>query len=149
MGHRAPVGPAGFTLLELVVTLLVLAVAAALVGPVVGRSVDTVRARAEVAGFAAMLRHAREQAIAAARPHTLVVEPLARRVRIVADPEDEVASRPLAPDLRVEAEPAPALRVRFEPHGASTGGAFRLTTGGVRYRVSVDPLTGRVRATRE
>jgi prepilin-type N-terminal cleavage/methylation domain-containing protein len=54
MGRPAEVEK-GFTLLELIVTIAVLAVAAAVVAPAVGRGGDALKARAEVAGFAAAL----------------------------------------------------------------------------------------------
>lgn len=155
MGERARLGSgprrravAGFTLLELLVTLLVLALAVGLVVPMVGRSTETVRARAEVAAFAALLRHAREQAITRREPHAVVVDPTARRVTLVAG-ETVRESRSLPERLTVEAIPPPALSVRFDPSGLSTGADFRVTTGAVRYRVTVDALTGRVRSERE
>ena len=61
----------GYSLMELVVVLAILAVAAAVVGPAVGRTADDVRVRAELAGLAAFLRTAREQA--ATRQQTLEV----------------------------------------------------------------------------
>ncbi|MBI1847999.1 MAG: GspH/FimT family protein [Candidatus Rokubacteria bacterium] len=152
MGQRAEVtaarsGPAGFTLIELVVTLLVLALAAAVVAPAVGRSMETIRARAQVAGFAALLRHSREQAVSTHRRYTVVVDPGARSVSVLAD--DEVREvRPLPASLVVEASPPPALSVRFEPQGVSSGGDFRLTSGRIAYRVTIDPLTSRVRTDR-
>jgi prepilin-type N-terminal cleavage/methylation domain-containing protein len=146
--QRRPVGGRGFTLLELVVTLMVLVLALAVVGPSIGRSTDTIRARAQVARFAALLRHTREQAITSRRPHAFAVELHAHRVSIVVD--DEVReSRPLPDHLVVDAEPPSGLTVRFEPHGTSNGGDFRVTSGDVRYRVTVDPLTGRVRIDRQ
>jgi prepilin-type N-terminal cleavage/methylation domain-containing protein len=146
--HRRPVGGPGFTLLELVVTLMVLALALAVVGPSIGRSTETIRARTQVARFAALLRHTREQAITSRRPHTLAVDPVAHQVNIVVG--DEVReSRPLPDYLGVEAEPPSGLTVRFEPHGTSNGGTFRVTSGDVHYRVTVDPLTGRVRIDRQ
>ena len=48
----------GYSLIELVVVLAVLAIAVAVVGPAVGRTVDEVRVRGEVAAFAAFLRAA-------------------------------------------------------------------------------------------
>jgi prepilin-type N-terminal cleavage/methylation domain-containing protein len=51
----------GFTLLELIVTLIVIALAVGLAVPAIGRSTESLRVRAEVAGFSAMLRHARER----------------------------------------------------------------------------------------
>lgn len=149
MGKRREVGAHGFTLLELIVALFVIALAVGLVAPVVGRSTDTLRGRADVARFSAMLRHARDQAIATRRGHAVVIDPAAHRATIVAAPDEVRQTRSLAADLRVEATPPEALSVRFEPNGVSSGGDFRLITGQMRYRVSIDPLTGRVRVERQ
>jgi len=148
MGKRREVGVKGFTLLELIVTLFVIALAVGVVVPVVGRSTDTLRGRADIARFSAMLRHARDQAIATRRGHAVVVDLAARRTTIVAAPDEVRQVRALSADLRVEATPPEALTVRFEPSGVSSGGNFRLTTGHTRYRVTVDPFTGRVRVER-
>lgn len=154
MGAGAKVSSRGFTLLELLVVLLVLATAAALAAPAIGRSTDAVRVRAEVAGFAAMLRHAREQAIVTGRPHSVVVDPAAGQITIVAPAEttseDQVLKRRSIPaGWGVDAPTPGALSVRFEPQGNSSGGDFRLVVGGFAYRVTVDPVTGRVRSARE
>jgi len=142
-----PVAP-GFTLIELVLVLFVIAVAAAVAGPVIGRTTDGMRMRTEVAGFSATLRHAREQAVATQRPHRVEVNPAEHRVSVIADEDDVRLTRSLAPLLTIEAYPPLALAVRFAPHGVSNGGDFRLSTGGISYMVSVDPLTGRVRVSR-
>jgi prepilin-type N-terminal cleavage/methylation domain-containing protein len=149
MGRHQAVDQRGFTLLELVVTLLVLALAIGLAMPAIGRSTEAIRARAEVARFAALLRHTREQAITTRRAHALVVEPQGHRVRIVAGADEVRETRALPADFVVEADPPPALSVRFQPEGTSTGGLFHVASGAVRYRISVDALTGRVRAERE
>jgi general secretion pathway protein H len=150
MGRARPeIGRRGFTLLELVVTLLILALAIGLAGPMIGRSTQSIRARAEVARFSALLRHTREQAITSRQPHSLVVDPAAHRVSIVAGDDEVRETRALPEALAVEADPPPALTVRFEPQGVSSGGNFRLTSGAIRYRVRVDGLTGRVKAERE
>lgn len=149
MGRRAEVAARGFTLLELVVTLFVLALAVGLVAPAIGRSVDAVLARADVSGFAATLRHAREQAIATRQRYAVVVDPLERRVTVTAGDDDVRVRRSLSPRVAVEATPPSALTVRFEPQGSSSGGEFRLTSGAVAYRVTVDAATGRVRSHRE
>jgi general secretion pathway protein H len=148
MGKRGQVGAQGFTLLELIVTLFVIALAVGVVVPVVGRSTETLRGRADIARFSAMLRHARDQAITTRRGHALVVDLAAHRATIVAAPDEVRQVRTLSADLRVEATPPDALTVRFEPNGLSSGGNFRLTTGRTRYRVTVDPVTGRVKAER-
>jgi general secretion pathway protein H len=141
----------GFTLLELIVTLLVVALAVGVTIPAIGRSTEALRVRADVAGFAAMLRHARERAIVTHVAQAVVVDPAGRRVsRRAGGPEGEVReTRALSEHLTVDADPPPALMVRFEPQGGSSGGDFRLASGSVVYRVTVDALTGRVRSARQ
>jgi type II secretion system protein H len=141
----------GFTLLELVVTLGVVALVVALAIPTIGRSTESVRVRAEVAGFSALLRHARERAIVTNKPQAVVVDANAHRISVRAGgPDGEVReTRALPERLSVEATPPPALTVRFEPQGGSSGGDFRLTSGTITYRVTVDALTGRVRSIRQ
>jgi general secretion pathway protein H len=147
MGQRAEVGARGFTLLELLATLMVLALALAVVGPAVGRTSETLRTRAEVARFAALLRHTREQAILTQQPHAFIVDAAAHRITIQAG--DEVKeTRSLPEHLGIQAEPPPALTVRFEPQGTSSGGTFRVSAGRIHYRITVDGLTGRVKSVR-
>src|SRR5262245_44196055 len=141
---------AGFTLLELIVTLAILAVVIAMVTPSIGRGTEAVRMRAEVAGFSAMLRHARERAIVSQKPQAVVVDPTSQRVSVrVGGPEGEVReSRALAEGMTVQAAPPPALTVQFDSRGSSSGGDFRLSSGAITWRVTVDALTGRVRSSR-
>ena len=181
MGSRPEVAR-GFTLLELIVTLSVIALAVALVTPAIGRGTDALKARAEVAGFAAVLRHARELAITTQRPHRVVIDPEAHRMAIVATPVENITpeklapserrpprstdkrtstdtavtaetqvreTRALSPRLTVEAIKGPELDVTFDARGFASGGDFRITSGGLIYRVTVDRLTGRVKSVRE
>ena len=139
----------GFTLLELIVTMLILMLVIGLSVPVVGRSSDAVRSRAEVAGFSAVLRHARERAVSSRLSHTVVIDPANRVMMVQAGPDGEVKeTRPLPERLTVEATPPPALTVRFEPQGTSSGAEYKVKAGDIVYRVTVDPITGRVRSTR-
>lgn len=138
----------GFSLMELVVVLAVLSVAAAVVAPAVGRTADGVRARAEVGAIAAFLRSAREQAVT--RQHTLEVlvdhDTHALVMRRVGRQEEAavLASRAVSPLLRIEADPPPP-RVTFLPHGMSSGARFAVAAPGSRaYVIAVDALTGRV-----
>ncbi|MGH7354219.1 MAG: pilus assembly FimT family protein [Candidatus Rokuibacteriota bacterium] len=139
---------AGFTLLELLVTLIVIAVVLGVVTPTIGRSLETLRTRAELAGFAATLRHARELAVTSRVPHAVVVEPAARRVSVrEGGPDGEVReTRVLSDRVRIDGV---GLTVGFDPVGASTGGEFRLVANDSAWRVTVDPVTSRVRVIRE
>ena len=149
MGQQSEIDARGFTLLELIVTLLVVAIAVGLAAPTIGRSTEAVRTRAEVAGFSATFRHAREQAITTQQLHTVVVNPASRLVTVMTGEDEVRRTRTLSPRLTIEAATPAALTVRFEPSGTSTGGEFRLVAGAVTYRVTVDAVTGRVRNHRE
>ena len=140
----------GFTLLELIVTLFIIVLTIGLAVPVVGRSSGAIRARADVAGFSAVLRHARERAITTRKSHAVVIDPAARKMTVFAGGTDGELkeTRTLPERLTVQATPPPALTVRFEPEGTSSGAEYRVTAGDIVYRVSVDPVTGRVKNTR-
>jgi prepilin-type N-terminal cleavage/methylation domain-containing protein len=139
---------AGFTLLELVVALFVLALATALAMPAIGRGTEGIRARAEATRFSALLRHTREQAITVRKPHEVVVDPETRRVSVKAGRDEARTALTLAERVKIQANPPPALTVRFEPYGSSTGGDFLLTSATFRYHVTIDAITGRVRTER-
>ena len=151
MGRRAEVA-SGFTLLELIVALAVLALALAVVTPAIGRGTEGLRVRSEVASFAATLRHARELAISTQRPRRVRIDGDTHRVTVVtpaSDPQEREVSetRSLSPRLAVEV--LEAAEVVFDARGGASGGAFRLSSGAIVYRVTVDRLTGRVRSVRE
>ncbi len=149
MGQQPKIDARGFTLLELIVTLVVVAIAVGLTAPTIGRSTEALRTRAEVSGFSATFRHAREQAITTRQQFTVIVNPT-NRLMTVTTGEDEIRwTRSLSNHIEVRAETPAALIVRFEPQGTSSGGEFHLSSGKVGYRVTIDPVTGRVRNQRE
>jgi general secretion pathway protein H len=140
----------GYTLIELVLVMVVLAVASMVAAPAVGRAVDGLRARTEVAGVASFLRWAREQAVTRGQAHEVTLD-AARGVLIVrragdASPAGGVTRRQLSSLLHVAPEPGRILQpITFLPQGRSSGGAFQIETAGSRvYVITVDPLTGRV-----
>lgn len=138
--------------MELVVVLAVLAIAAAVVGPGVGRTVDGARARAEVGAVAAFLRSAREQAVSRQQALEVRVDDENRVLvmRRAGQPGETAmhAARAFSPLLRIAADPPPP-RVTFLPHGMSTGARFAITAPGARaYVITVDALTGRVSTSR-
>jgi general secretion pathway protein H len=135
----------GYTLMELVVLLAVLALAAAVVAPAVSRRVDDVTARAEVAAVAAFLRWAREQAVTRQQAAEVVLDRGGHALQLRRTGHED--GPPLASRLlpaRWHVAPAGA-RVVFLPHGMSSGARFVLEAPGSRvYVVTVDALTGRV-----
>lgn len=138
----------GFSLLELIVVLSILALAAGLAAPSISRSTDALKLRAEIASFSAVLRHAREQAITTRQAHRVVVEPAAHQVRVYAG-EEVRRTRAIPARWSVDAPGDASLAVRFEPHGTSTGGHYRIVADNIVWRVTIDAFTGRVRTIRE
>ena len=139
---------AGYTLMELVVVLALLALATALVAPAVGRTAEGVAARAEVASVAAFLRGAREQAVTGGQTvevsvdrdaHSLLLRRPGREGQ-----ESAAARRVFSAMLRVESAATPSA-IMFLPQGMSSGARVLVETAGPRlFVVVVDPLTGRV-----
>src|SRR5207247_9521482 len=114
-----------------------------------GLSAYAGRSGAAVAGVSAFRRHARDRASASRVSHTVVIDPTHRTMTVLAGPEAEVReTRPLPERMTVEATPQAAFSVRFEPQGMSSGAEYRVKAGDVVYRVTVDPVTGRVKNTR-
>jgi hypothetical protein len=131
--------------------MLVLALAASLVAPVIGRSTEALTTRAAVAGVSALLRQAREQAAVTRRPHEVRVGQAEGLLLLTASG----ASRPLATcrlpaGLRILSDTPGGLTVRFTPQGLATAASLRLLDRQRHlWRVTVDPLTGRVSARRD
>jgi len=134
----------GYTLIETTVVLLVLALAAGVAAPAIGRGLDAIRLRTEVAGVASFLRAARERAITQRHALDVRIDEAGRTLTLNAGDEDVRAVRHLSV-LHIEADPRAARTVTFFAYGLSTGGRFRLEAPGpVVYVVTVSPLTGRV-----
>jgi len=136
--------PDGFTLIEMIVVLVVLALIAGIVmsrGP--SRS-PTLEVKQAVAMVAQALRGARAAAIAADRPVDVEIDTVGHSIR------SGSARLTLLPGtVGIEGMVARVRRVaiRFAPDGSSSGGGVVLTEGAVRRLVMVDGLTGRVRFT--
>jgi prepilin-type N-terminal cleavage/methylation domain-containing protein len=133
----------GFTLIELVVTLFVLSLAATVVAPSVVTGVETLRARTEAAGIATFLRGAREQAVTHNRAYEVRVKSDEGIIELRTG-DNVPATRKLAAGVRVTADPAAGRSITFLPQGLSSGAHLRVEMGGRGYLITVDPLTGRV-----
>ncbi|MBI3030551.1 MAG: GspH/FimT family pseudopilin [Candidatus Rokubacteria bacterium] len=136
----------GFTLVELIIVLFIVALVAVVTLPAVGRGVDALQLRAEVATFAAFLRYAREQAITRREAQEVTINADTRLLILrAAGTEEARARRRLSPRISIRGESPTGLAITFSPGGVSSGGSFRLVgPGGRVYRVGVNPLTGRV-----
>ena len=142
----------GYTLIEVVVVLLVVAVAAGVIAPSIGRSVESLRFRAEVAGIGSFLRSARERAITQNLPYEVAIDldKRALSMRAVGSSPEQgpggiLATKQLSPQLLITPDPPDVRTVGFSPQGLSTGGRLRVDSPGISsYVVTIDALTGQV-----
>ena len=151
MWTRKPVGyvrstTAGFTLLELLAVLLILALVAAFVVPSLGGGAG-IELKSAARSLAAGLRQTRNQALNDNRSATLALDVAKREFRLPG--EQRARKLPERIDIvlfsaRSERLSAARGAIRFFPDGSSTGGRITLSSDTLRYLVDVDWLTGRV-----
>ena len=151
----------GFTLIELVVVIMLLAVVTALAASAVSRGLPGQQLRRASREIAAELRYTRARAIATGRPQVFVFD---TRTRAWRGPDRRHGQVPasvlvIATGARSEQEGDGTAVVRFFPEGAATGGRFVLsaqrpgkatgpTDGRGGWQVDVEWLTGEVRLSR-
>jgi general secretion pathway protein H len=148
-----PTGPRGFTLIEIVVVLAILAVATALVLPSVGRGTESLRLRSEAGRVAALLRQARLEAVSQRRATRVILDPARNTAAMVAGDPDH----PGRPDRQVELPAGLRLRavtggesVRFSSRGVAHETRWLVeAAGGRRLAIDVEAITGRVTVGRE
>ena len=135
----------GFTFVELIVVLAILAGLAALVAPSFSRTVESARLRAAASDVRSTFARARALAVASARERSAVFD-LSRGEFGV----DNEAVRLLPETIRLGAVlpggdrlDRGSVRFRFFPDGGGEEGEISVTAqDGGALRVTVDPLTG-------
>jgi general secretion pathway protein H len=146
----------GFTLLELLVVLSIIAIATGLIVPSIGIT-DNGAFNAEVRRAAGMLTYARRMAIVKGAPQTttlFALDPDAsdydeRLEELNALPREarwESADMELSfqGDLEPEPEPLDKLVVTFFPQGGSTGGLLSFSRDERMAVIRVNAITGRI-----
>ncbi len=136
----------GFTLLEVLVVVALMAVVAGLAAPLVVGAVRGAEAQVSARQVAATLRKSRSQAIIENRDLAVTVDIADRIVRI-----DDETARPLPDGVRLrvysavsEQQDESTAGIRFFPDGSSTGGEIILQDSRSVYHVQVEWLTGQV-----
>lgn len=141
-----PVRAAGFTLLEMLVVILLIGIAAAAVAVSVTQGLASARINAASGEIAAALRATRAQAIVQGKEQHFDVDP---RNDTYSDAKRKDVRLPAGLELSVtsalEDRPdAHTGRIRFFPDGSSTGGHIVLRSGRRQWRINVSWLTGQV-----
>ena len=137
----------GFTILELLVVLVIGAIAYSLVLGVPFRGPSVADLKAASRTLAAGLRQAQSVALASRSDAVLTLDVEEREFQVTGTE----GSRSLPKDLELrlytaQSEVATERKgsIRFYPDGSSTGGRITVASGERKYLVDVDWITGRV-----
>ena len=139
--------PRGFTLIEIIAVIALLALAASTVVFFVSRSLSTQQIKGAGRDLVAALRYTRGQAIVKRKEQALELDVEKRAYRApnkpeVSLPKDMTMKLLTAAQERVDETTG---RVRFFPDGSSTGGRISLIAGEREWQVEIAWLTGEVR----
>jgi len=140
----------GFTLLEIILVIAIIAAASVLAATAMGGGFRSMQLKATARQIASNLRYTRAQAIATGEPQRFVIEP-ARHVWSA--PKNHHGEIPAklgieftgAREAAVSGAASGQGAILFFPDGAATGGRIRLTSGKVAWNIDVAWLTGQVR----
>jgi general secretion pathway protein H len=143
-GHRRRVR--GFTLVEIIAVVALIALATTVVVVSVGTGLEGARVRAASKEVAAALRFTRTQAIVKREAQVLVVDVENRTYKA---PGREAIALPRQLEIKLLTAAEELLddgvgQIRFFPDGSSTGGHIELMRGDAVWRIDVGWLTGEV-----
>jgi general secretion pathway protein H len=139
----------GFSLLELVVVMVLIALVTGLGAAVLGSALPGRQLKAAAKDVAVQLRFTRARAIATGTEQVFELDVIGKRWRAAGERAGEL---PDDVELRVitargESPAHDVAAVRFFPDGAATGGRVVLEMGEAAWRVDVGWLTGEVTVT--
>jgi len=139
--------PRGFTLVELLVVLAMLALMVALVPPAFERLRESMQYRDTLRRVLGDLRTARQEAVGQGREVRFTIDLPARKFGVEGRPQNEL---PESLQIRftaaqIETTSQQSASIRFHPQGGATGGTVELVrASGAGTRVSVDWLSGAI-----
>lgn len=136
----------GFTLLEMIVVMLIIAMMASLLGTSVVGRMDSVKVATAARDLTAALRYTRSQAVLHREEKFLEVN-LDTRSYVAAG--QKPVQLPESMELKLltaqsEVSSDKVGRIRFFADGGSTGGRVTLISGGREWKVKVSWLTGEI-----
>jgi general secretion pathway protein H len=148
--HLAFRGSFGFTLLELLVVLVLIATATALTATVISAGLPGQQLRGAAREMAAQLRYTRAQAIVTGQSQVFSVNANSRDWTA---PNHRHGTLPsainiVATSARIEQPERDVAAFRFFPDGSATGGRLTLQHDSAAWQLDIDWLTGQVTVAR-
>ncbi|QTN26118.1 GspH/FimT family pseudopilin [Rhodoferax sp. AJA081-3] len=137
----------GFTIIELLVVMVIMAMAYTLAGPMVSSGVSGTELKASARQLAAGLRKARSDAISRRTEAVLTVDVEAHQFQLSGDQRVYQLPKSIAVKLftaQSELVNGSTGAFRFFPDGGSTGGRITLSARDRNYDVDINWLTGQV-----
>lgn len=141
----------GFTLLEVLLVVALIALAATLSAMVLTGGMDGMRLRSEAKDIAAQLRYTRARAIATGQPQRFAIDPRAHRWQAPDERRGDIAESLAVRFVGARQAQARAGQgaILFFHDGGSTGGRITLAAKNAAWSVDVAWLTGEVRVFRD
>lgn len=134
-------GGAGFTLMEVVLAMTVIAMLAVLAFPFVRSNSGVAMLRARSAEIASLLRSDRNAALRLSRPTMVSIDARAGVIRSATSG----VTIDLPSSITLRFSPEGAEGIGFDRHGRSSGGRIVLTARDLAYVVDVNSITAAVR----
>lgn len=149
-GAAVPFGARGFSLLEVLLVVAIIAIASVLAAAAIRGSSPGIQLRAQAKEIAAQLRYTRAHAIATGQAQRFTIDPRAHAWTAPGDRDGEIPETMEVSFIGArEVQPREGEgAIVFFPDGASTGGRVRLRIRSAAWNVDVAWLTGQVRAVR-
>lgn len=142
-GNNPPVAQRGFTLLEMLVVILLIGIAAGLLGLGVRQGLQVAKERRVVAQMVEALRATRASAIVSGQAARTQFDLQGRSFQAPGRASQRWPAQ-VQVTLRSAEQAGPA--VVFYPDGSSTGGNLLLANGSRRWRIDIGWLTGSVQS---
>ena len=138
----------GFTMLELITVLALVALAAGLVMPRLSATRQNLKVKALAVQLVSSLKMARAAALKSNIDQALVVDVKGRRYWAEGSVPPKALPRDIAVSFEVAAGEATGNgsqgRLRFRPDGTASGGKLKISSGTEAALISVDWLTGNI-----
>ena len=149
--HRRAGARAGFTLVEMTVVLLIIALGTALAVPLVEGGFDSREVRRAARQIAATMHYCRGEAVARGKPQELVIDVTRNKISAIDDERWAILTdRAVIEKIRGGNDLGEGVvQILFFPNGSTSGAEVVLASRRDRFqnrlRISLDPLLGTVR----